>query len=56
VVNPIVLGFLFLVVITPVAFLMRLFGRDALHLRGDPEAPTYWQSHTDTSSNMTEQF
>ena len=56
VVNPIVLGFLFLVVITPAALLMRLFGRDALHLRGDPKASTYWQSHTDTSSNMSEQF
>jgi Saxitoxin biosynthesis operon protein SxtJ len=56
VVNPIVLGVLFLVVITPAALLMRVFGRDALHLRGDPDASTYWRSHTDTASDMTEQF
>src|SRR4051812_45215228 len=44
VVNPIVLGFLFFVIVTPVALIMRLFGHDALRLRGDPNAPTYWQT------------
>jgi hypothetical protein len=40
--NPIVLGALFYLVFTPFALLMRLFGRDALRLRPDPRAATYW--------------
>jgi Saxitoxin biosynthesis operon protein SxtJ len=56
VVNPIVLGFLFFFVITPAAFIMRLFGRDAMHLRGDPAVSTYWQTRSDPPSNMSEQF
>ena len=56
VVNPIVLGFLFFVVITPAALIMRLFGRDAMRLRGDRDASTYWQIRSDPPSDMTEQF
>lgn len=56
VVNPIVLGFLFFVVITPAALIMRLFGRDAMHLRGDPAVSTYWQTRSDPPSDMSEQF
>ncbi len=42
--TPIVMGILFFVVLTPIALVMRLCGRDALRLRADPAAPTYWQS------------
>jgi hypothetical protein len=38
----VVLGLLYFVVITPVALGMRLFGRDALRLRGDPQASSHW--------------
>jgi hypothetical protein len=42
VVSPIVLGGMYFVVITPFAVVMRLFGRDALQRRLDPQARTYW--------------
>lgn len=42
VVNPVITGILFFVVITPLALLMRLAGKDPLRLRREPEAPTYW--------------
>jgi large-conductance mechanosensitive channel len=42
VVNPIVLGAMFFVVIAPIGIVMRLFGRDALRRRLDPQAPSYW--------------
>ncbi len=42
VVNPLVMGFLFYLVVTPVGLLMRLFGKDPLRLRLDPEAKSYW--------------
>ena len=42
VVNPIVLGGIFFLVITPFGLVMRLAGRDALRRRLEPEARTYW--------------
>lgn len=46
IVSPLVLGLLFLVAITPVGILMRLFGGDPLRLRFDPKAPSYWIERT----------
>jgi hypothetical protein len=40
--SPIVLGLIYFIVITPVAIGMRLFRRDALRLRLDPTAKSYW--------------
>ena len=42
IVNPVVMGVLFFVVLTPTALLMRAFGKDPLRLARDPAAPTYW--------------
>ena len=43
VVNPIVLGGMYFLLITPIAVGMRLFGRDALKRRLDPHATSYWE-------------
>jgi Saxitoxin biosynthesis operon protein SxtJ len=42
VVTPVVLGVLFFAIITPVATVTRLFGRDALRRRLEPLSATYW--------------
>lgn len=42
VVNPLVFGLMFFALITPVGWLMRLRGRDALKLRLDASARSYW--------------
>jgi len=42
VVNPIVLGLLFFVTITPIGLVMRLSGKDFLRLKRDPGAKSYW--------------
>ena len=42
VVSPVVMGVIFFAVFTPVAFVMRLAGRDALYRKFDAAAPTYW--------------
>ncbi len=42
VVNPLILGLLFFLTITPLAFIMRIFGKDPLRLAIDPEATSYW--------------
>jgi len=50
VVSPVVLGAVYLGILTPFAVVMRLRGRDALRRRFDPAAPTYWiaRDHPDT--------
>ncbi len=42
VVNPLVLGVLFFVLVTPYAIVLRLMRRDALRLRLDPGRDSYW--------------
>ena len=43
VVSPIVLAILFFGLLTPMALLMRAFGRDELRLRRAQDAATYWR-------------
>lgn len=42
VVNPIVMGLLFYVTVTPIGLMMRALGKDPLRLRFDREARSYW--------------
>jgi hypothetical protein len=42
IVNPVVMGLLFFLAITPVALMLRLLGKDSLRLRFDPAAGSYW--------------
>jgi len=46
IVSPIVLGFLFYIAITPMGVVMRMFGKDPLRLRREPDAATYWIDRT----------
>lgn len=43
VMSHVVLLAVFAVVVTPIALLLRLLGRDPLHRRRDPAAPSYWR-------------
>jgi hypothetical protein len=43
VIGEILLAAIFFLVLTPVAFVFRLIGRDALHRKIDASADTYWQ-------------
>jgi hypothetical protein len=43
VVSPVVMGVIFFGVFTPVAVVMRAFGRDAMKRRFEPKAPSYWE-------------
>jgi hypothetical protein len=42
VVSYIVVGVMFFLIITPMAFIFRLIGRDGLHRKFEPAASTYW--------------
>ncbi len=42
VMNPLVLGLIYLISVIPVGLLMRLLHKDPLHRRFEPSAKTYW--------------
>ncbi len=42
VISHVLLGGVFFGILTPIALVMRLAGRDALHLRKDPQAKSHW--------------
>lgn len=51
IVSPIVLGAIFFLMITPVALLMRLSGRDVLGLRGKKSANSCWVDRAPSEPN-----
>jgi hypothetical protein len=42
VVNPLVMGLLFFVTVTPIALIFRLIGKDPLNRKPDPNCESYW--------------
>ena len=42
IVNPLVMGLLFFLVVTPIALIMRVLGKRPLDLELDPDAASYW--------------
>jgi large-conductance mechanosensitive channel len=59
VVNPIVLAMLFFLVVTPMAFVMRIAGKRPLRLAPDRTAASYWIARApaeDGASSMRQQF
>jgi hypothetical protein len=47
IVAPIVMGVVYFAVITPMAVVARLIGKDFLRLKRDPAAPSYWLPRED---------
>ncbi|MDH3658512.1 MAG: SxtJ family membrane protein [Alphaproteobacteria bacterium] len=59
VVNPIVLGLIFLLTIVPIGLLLRAFGKDPLRLKFDADAKSYWIPRDPpgpTPDSMPQQF
>lgn len=59
IISPIVLGFLFLVTVTPTGIIMRLLGKDLLNLRLDRRTKSYWIYRTPPGpepKSMNDQF
>ena len=42
IVNPLIMGLLFFLTVTPIALIMRIMGKDPLHRRFDSTAESYW--------------
>jgi hypothetical protein len=59
VVNPVVLGVIYLTTIVPIGLLLRLTGRNPLHLKFDRQATSYWavrEPPGPAPETMTQQF
>jgi hypothetical protein len=59
VVNPLVLGLIYLTTIVPIGLLLRLMGRDLLNLKFDDRAASYWvvrEPPGPAPETMTQQF
>jgi hypothetical protein len=58
IVNPIILALMFFLVVTPMAFVMRMAGKRPLHLAPDRSAATYWikREPEGGASSMRRQF
>ena len=55
VVTPLIMGFIFFIVVTPIGILMRLLRKDLLNLKYN-EKKTYWIEKTGPKSKMKNQF
>ena len=55
IISPIVIGLIFFLVVTPIAFLMRMLNKDLLNLKSSKNN-SYWIEKTDPKSSMKNQF
>ncbi len=46
VINPLILGAMFFLAVTPMALVMRVFGKKLLNMQYDPAAKSYWIERT----------
>jgi len=57
--NPLLLGAVFFMVVTPIAVVLRLWGKDSLHLKFKPDLKSYWIGRSPAGpkfGSMTKQF
>ncbi len=58
-ITPVVMSILFLTTVTPIAILLKVFGKDPLRLKLDSKAMTYWIERAEPgppSGSMRNQF
>src|SRR6056300_970172 len=55
IISSIVMGIIFFLVVTPIAFIMRVLGKDVLKLKKNTDN-SYWIKKTDLKSKMKKQF
>ena len=55
IVSPVIMGVIFFLVVTPIALIMRIIGKDLLNLKFNKEK-SYWIEKTGPKSKMKNQF
>ena len=56
IISPIVMGFIFFAVVTPIGFIMRIIGKDLLRVKSDVNKKSYWIKRDKRISKMRQQF
>ncbi len=56
VIAPIVMAIIYFIVLTPISFIVRLFGKDLLNLRFIKNKETYWINRNKKIGSMRKQF
>ena len=56
IIAPIVMGIVFFIVVTPIGFIMRIFGKDLLNKRYNNKSNSYWINREKSKSTMKQQF
>ncbi len=56
IVSPVVMGFIFFIIVTPIGLLMRILGKDLLNLKFSGKEYSYWQKKSEIKSKMKNQF
>jgi len=56
IVAPIIMGFIFFLVVTPIGLVMRIMGKDILNKKYDKNKKTYWISRYKNMGSMKKQF
>ena len=55
-ISPIVMGIVFFLIVTPIAFVMRILGKDLLKKKYDNISKSYWIKRDKTINTMKKQF
>ena len=55
IVSPIIMGIIFFFVVTPISFILKIFGKDVLSLKKN-HSNTYWKEKTNYKTSMKKQF
>ena len=55
IISPVIMGVIFFLVVTPIAFIMRIIGKDLLNLKFNKNK-SYWIEKTGPKSKMKNQF
>tara|TARA_B100001758_G_C18106858_1_gene451477 strand:- start:254 stop:634 length:381 start_codon:yes stop_codon:yes gene_type:complete len=55
IISPIVMGLIFFFVVTPISFILKIFGKDVLSLKKN-DSNTYWKEKTNYKTSMKKQF
>ena len=56
IVSPIIMGIVYFLVVTPTGIIMRLLGKNLLHMKKIKSASTYWTKREKQHSTMKRQF
>jgi len=56
IIAPIIMAFVYFIILTPISLIVRLFGKDLLDLKFFKEKKTYWKKRKNKLSSMKKQF